>query len=86
MRFIRTNTFKRRFDRLSPQDKLAVEKALELLAENPRHPSLSLERVSGQRTRWVGRASRFVRFSVDWEGDTITLRVVGSHGDVWRAP
>lgn len=49
-------------------------KALALLGENPRHPSLRTRRLTGaQDNRWYARASRGERITFYMEGQTITL-------------
>lgn len=82
MRFRRLDGFKEDYKQLGPDEKALVDKALEYLATNPKHPSLRLKKRKGLKGIWEGRASRNLRFTFTWEGDLITLRVVGHHDEV----
>ncbi len=86
MRFRRLDGFKEDYKELQPDEQALVDKALEFLAVDPRHPSLRVERLEGYRKVWAARASREVRFSFTWVGDVITLRAVGHHDEVLRSP
>lgn len=71
--------------KLQPDEQALVDKALEFLAVDPRHPSLRLKKlkVSGV---WEACASRNLRFTFTWGADVITLRVVGHHDEVLHSP
>lgn len=74
-----TERFAREYDRL-PQDlQRRVDKALALLLENPRHPSLQIKKVKGLENRWEGRVTLHYRFIFTIEGDTHLLLRVGTH-------
>ena len=79
MRFRRLDGFKEDYKRLQPDEQALVDKALEFLAVNPRHPSLRLKKRKAPKGIWEARASLDLRFTFTWEGDLITLRVVGRH-------
>ena len=81
MRFHRLDGFKEHYKRLQPDEQDLVDKALEFLAANPRHPSLRLKKRKGSEI-WEARASINLRFTFTWKGDLITLRVVGHHDEV----
>ena len=80
----RDHSFERDYVRLPGQIQALVEKAVRLLAENPRHPSLRVKRMKGLKSIWEGRVTRAYRFTFSWEGDVITFRRVGSH-DILKA-
>jgi len=82
MRFRRLDGFKDDYRKLLPDEQDLVDKALEFLAVNPRHPSLRLKKRKGSKGIWEARASLDLRFTFTWEGDLITLRVVGHHDEV----
>lgn len=92
MVFQRTNRFKKEYRRLSHQDQRRVDKALRTLAANPLHPSLHIEKVGSNI--WSMRASDRLRCTFDWDRDTedlkkaesITLRNVGYHDEVYHSP
>ncbi len=82
MRFRQLDGFKGDYRKLLPDEQALVDKALEFLAVNPRHPSLRLKKRKAAKGIWEARASLDLRFTFTWEGDLITLRVVGHHDEV----
>ncbi len=82
MRFHRLDGFKEHYKQLLPNEQALVDKAVQFLAVNPRHPSLRLKKRRGSKGIWEARASLNLRFTFTWEGDVITLRVVGHHDEV----
>lgn len=82
MRFRRLDGFKDDYKRLLPDEQALVDKALQFLAVNPRHPSLRLKKRKATKGVWEARASLNLRFTFTWEDDLITLRVVGHHDEV----
>jgi hypothetical protein len=89
MEFQRTGQFRRAYRRLSRQDQNRVEAVLIRFAENPLHPGLNVEKITGNI--WSFRVSRRVRCTFEWEGsmegllraEIILLRNVGGH-EVYR--
>ncbi len=79
MRLHPLDGFKENYKELQPDEQALVDKALQFLAVNPRHPSLRLKKRKGSKGVWEARASLNLRFTFTWEGDLITLRVVGHH-------
>ena len=82
MRFRQLDGFKDDYKKLSIDEQVLVDKALGFLAIDPRHPSLRLKKRKGSKGIWEARASLNLRFTFKWEGDLITLRVVGHHDEV----
>jgi hypothetical protein len=90
MRFIRTDGFKRDFRRLPQTIQRRAERALRFFAENPRHPSLHVKKMAGQRDPegrdiWEARVTQAYRFTFAIEGDTYILYRIGPH-DIERRP
>ena len=90
MRIIRTAHFKRDFQRLPEAFKRSTEKALRFFVENPRHPSLRVKKMEGQRDDegrdiWEARITRSYRFTFAIEEDTYILYRIGPH-DIKRRP
>ena len=56
-----------------------VDKVLELLLENPRHPSLQVKKMKGYENRWEGRVTLHYRFTFTIEDDAYVLLRVGTH-------
>ncbi|MGH9861396.1 MAG: hypothetical protein ACRD5F_15365 [Candidatus Acidiferrales bacterium] len=75
----RSRSFERDFVRLPPQIQELAEKAIQLLAENPRHPSLRVKKMKRVNDVWEGRVTLAYRFTFNWEGEIITFRKIGTH-------
>lgn len=86
MRFRRLDGFKKDYKELQQYEQALVDKALEFLAADPRHPGLCVKKVEGHKEIWEARASGKSRFTFTWVGDMITLRAVGHHDEVLRSP
>lgn len=86
MRLQYTDRFRRAFADLDDADAARVEKALRLLAADPRYPSLRVKRVQGTEGIWEARASDSLRITFEMRGDLLILRVVGPHDGTLRNP
>jgi len=82
----RTERFKRAYRKLSPENRKQARKAIRLLLEDPRHPSLQVKRVKGTRQIWEARVSRSCRLTFEMHGDTYLLRNIGEHDKVLSKP
>lgn len=80
-----TGRFERSFARLTKAEMQTVWKAVELLADNPRHPGLQVKKMKGKDI-WEARASARLRMTFDVVGDIIYMRHVGEHDKVLRNP
>lgn len=75
--------------------KKKIAKALNLLAQNPLHPGLNLERILNDPAAWSIRVDRRYRISFDIKGilpsgspdwsDIILLRIL-DHDDLYKRP
>ncbi len=74
-----TERFRKDYERLPQRLQHRVDKALGLLLQNPRHPSLQIKKMKGYEDRWEGRATLHYRFTFTVEGDTYVLLHVGTH-------
>jgi mRNA-degrading endonuclease RelE of RelBE toxin-antitoxin system len=74
-----TKNFVREYRKLPQEIQKAVEKQLELLVENPKHPSLNLKKMQDPRDIWECRATYSYRFTFQIENGTYILRKVGTH-------
>lgn len=82
-----TETFKKHYADLPEYIQRKVKKALRLLAENPRHPSLRSKPVEG--APGIYEASTDLQYRVTYErlpGDVLRLRVVGKHYETLKKP
>ena len=79
MRLRPTEQFTKDYERLPQRLQDRVDKALGLLLENPRHPSLQIKKITGHENRWEGRVTLQYRFVFSLEGDAYLLLRVGTH-------
>ena len=90
MRFVRTDTFKRDFKKLSYAMKRSADKALRFFINNPHHPSLRVKKMQGQydaigRDIWEARVNQKYRFTFTIDADVYILYRIGPH-DIERHP
>ncbi len=82
-----TDTFHKGYANLPPEIKKKTKKALRLLAENPRHPSLRSKPIEGAKGIYEARVDRKYRFTFErLHGDVLRLRVVGKHDETLSNP
>lgn len=79
LKIIWTPPFERAFQNLPQEIQAQAEKALALLFENPRHPSLRVKKMHGVKDLWEARVSRSYRITYRIEGDRLILRQIGTH-------
>lgn len=85
MRLSYSRRFDAAYDRLGSDDKQAVQKALAMLVENPRSPSLRMRKLATEENVWEASPSRRLRMTFQIEGEIIVLRAVGGH-EILRRP
>jgi len=79
--------FIRAYAKLDSEGRKRVDKALRLLAEDPRHPSLRTKPVRGAPGIYEARVDRATRMTYErLPGDTLLIRVVGKHGKTLKKP
>jgi mRNA interferase RelE/StbE len=82
-----TDRFKKNFADLPEPIRKKVKKALRLLAENPRHPSLQSKPIQGAPGIYEARVDQFWRLTYErLPEDVLRLRVVGRHDETIRNP
>jgi len=86
MRLQYTNRFQRAYNDLTDDNAERVKKALRLLVENPRPPSLRVKRIQGTDHIWEASASLSIRLTFEMHGDLIVLRNVGAHDETLKKP
>lgn len=90
MRFRRTKRFKNAFRTLPVPIQEKAIKALRLLAENPRHPSLQVKKIQGTENIWEARVDRKYRFTFQLENENdqtaVVLRNIDNHDDCLKNP
>ena len=86
MKFARAERFKAAYNDLEERDRKRVEKALQLMDTDLRHPSLRVKKMGGADDIWEARASRSIRITFQIQGDILILRNVGAHEKTLRNP
>ena len=72
---------------LPPQVRKKVDKAIALLAENPRHPSLQAKPIQGTHGIYEARVDVHHRLTYErLAGDVLLLRAVGRHDETIEKP
>lgn len=79
MQLIYSPAFLKDYARLAPKLRDQVDKQLTLLAENPRHPSLRVDKRRGEGDTWQARITRSQRLFFRMDGSTITLVALAPH-------
>lgn len=79
--------FRKAFKKLPSELQVKVIKALKLLEENPRHPSLQAKPVQGIRSIYEARIDQSYRMTYQrLPDDVLLLRVVGRHDETLKNP
>lgn len=86
MRFRFLSRFKRAYKKLPKELQEQVDRKLELLSENPKHPSLRVKRVKKTQDIWEATITMNCRITFQIEGDLYIMRNVGEHDHVLRKP
>lgn len=81
MRIEYTERFLRAYRALSTDDARLVERALRMLATDPRYPGLRVKKMQGRQGVWEARASDPLRITFEMQGDVFLLRNVGAHDE-----
>jgi len=81
-----TEQFEQAYENLTNAEKRSVRKALALLGDNPKYPSLRVRKMEGRQNIWEARPSRRLRMTFEMSGETIFMRNVGQHDKVLKRP
>lgn len=71
---------------LSVEAKHALKKKLELMIENPRHPSLRTKKIKGQTDIFEASITIKIRLTWQYTEDGILLRNIGEHDKTLKNP
>jgi mRNA interferase RelE/StbE len=78
--------FQRAYRELPSDVQKRTDKQIAFLSENMNHPSLRAKKIKGREGIWEARVDYHHRLTFELAGDTIFLRVVGSHDHVLKNP
>jgi addiction module RelE/StbE family toxin len=82
-----SETFRKQLARLPKDIQKKVLKAMRLLAEDPRHPSLQTKPIEGAPGIYEARVDQRYRMTYErLPQDTLQLRVVGKHEETLKKP
>ncbi|MGA9108811.1 MAG: type II toxin-antitoxin system RelE family toxin [Smithella sp.] len=84
MKILFTKTFVRNYRKLPKDIQDSVDKQLDLLMSDPRHPSLNIKKMNDPRNIWEGRVTISYRFTFQMENDTFIMRKVGTHDTLYN--
>ena len=82
--FTFTSRFQKRYKALTEQEKKQLMKKLELLAENPTHPSLRTKKIQGTDKLYECSVNMDIRIIWYYEGDTMIILVDVGHHDILK--
>lgn len=80
--FTFTKRFQKHFKNLTAQEKKQLQNKLQLLAENPMHPSLRTKRIRGTRDLFECSVNMDIRIIWYYEGDRMIILVDVGHHDI----
>ena len=87
MKIARTESFKRDYQFLPNDVRKAAAKQITQLLIDHTHPSLRLEGIAGYKGLFSARVNERYRMSLSFEkNDTILLRRILDHDDLYRTP
>ena len=86
MEIIFTEQFEQVYEKLTKAEKRSVCKALTLLGDDPRYPSLRVKKLEGTRNIWEACPSKRLRMTFQMTGETMIMRNVGGHDKVLKKP
>jgi mRNA-degrading endonuclease RelE of RelBE toxin-antitoxin system len=78
--------FIKAYERLPKHVRAKVQKSLQLLNTDFRHPSLRAKRVQGTADIYEARVDYKYRLTYQRRGDWLVLRNVGTHDDILNKP
>ncbi|MBN1664692.1 MAG: hypothetical protein JW943_13925 [Deltaproteobacteria bacterium] len=79
-------SFQKRYHKLPAAIQDKVDRQIEQLSTNFKHPSLHTKKIKGREDIWEVRVDDFYRLTFEIVEDTIFLRIVGNHDDVLKNP
>ena len=86
MEILFTEQFEQAYEKLTNVEKRSVRKALALMGDKPKHPSLRVRKMEGRKNIWEARPSKRLRMTFEMDGETILMRNVGERDKVLKRP
>ena len=82
--FTPTHRFQKHFKKLASQEKKQLKKKLELLAQNPTHPSLRTKRIQGSELLFESSINMDIRIIWYYERPNMIILVDIGHHDILK--
>ena len=86
MRIYYSDKFAERVRRLSDEIKKILRKKLDILLDNPQHPSLRTKKIQGQKDIFESSITMGMRITWQYVDDGIYLRNIGEHDKTLKNP
>ena len=80
--FVFTEKFKKHFAKLNNNEKKQLKNKLELLSNNPMHPSLRTKRIQGTKDLFECSVNIDIRIIWFYEGDVLIILLDVGHHDI----
>jgi len=81
-----TELFREKVKVLPVEIKKALKTKLELMVENPRHPSLRTKKIQGQEGLFEASVTMGIRMTWQYTDDGVLLRNIGEHDKTLKNP
>lgn len=86
MKILRTDAFKKDFQKLPKIVQENFEKKITLFVTDIKHPSLRVKKMKGHKNRWEASIDMFYRFTFEIHHNYYLLRRIGPHDYVLKKP
>ena len=86
MKIYYSEQFVESVQQFSSKTKKVIKKKLEILLENPRHPSLRTKKIKGQESIFEASITMGIRITWQYFEDDILLRNIGEHDKALKDP
>lgn len=77
-----TKRFEKHFKNLNAQERKQLQNKLQILSENPMHPSLRTKRIQGTKDLFECSVNMDIRIIWYYEGDKIIILIDVGHHDI----
>lgn len=81
-RFVFTKAFEKHFKKFNKQEKTQLHDKLQLLSENPLHPSLRVKRIQGSNGLFECSVNMDIRIIWHYQGNEIIVLIDVGHHDI----
>lgn len=86
MKIYYSEQFAENVQQLSGKMKKVIQRKLEILLENPQHPSLRTKKIKGRENVFEASMTMNIRITWQYFGDGILLRNIGKHDKTLKNP